>query len=413
MTLQKSLYQSEQKNKYGFFKLMSMTCLFLYICSLYILSYDAAYNTICNFLFLATLGCTLIDFLLEKNTFRLDYTFFSLLLFVTYAAVTTFWTVCDIEVMTTVVTLVQLFGLYIIIRLNIQDEKDLRNVIYSIYIGAVIMCIYTIAFYGPVKIFMTIISGDRIGSEINQMNGMGLYCTILFIITLHFIVFEKKKWAYIVLPISIFVLLGAGSRKSFLLIAVALFMFAMLKSRKGRWVRIFFILALLGVAIYFVMELAPTNKFFYRISQLFSLIGEDEVSDVSLTTRSNMIDYGLELFFQKPIQGHGPMQFEYFYNLAYGARRAPHSTYIQVLVGFGTIGAFLFYGIYVHVISKVVSMIKKQKRYAIMIMTLLIVFLVNDIGGNMLTHKFIYMFMGIYAAYIHMNIDDEKKVSLE
>lgn len=412
MTSQNSL--AARENKYSFFKLMSMSFLFVYICSLYIFSYDPQKNVICNILFLATLGCTFINFLLEKSSFKLDYSFFSLLLFAGYAALSTFWVVCDTEVMSTAITLFQVFGLYVVIRLNIQSEKDLRNILYSIYIGAVIMCVYTIMFYGVGEIISRVSRGQRIGAEINQMNGMGFYCTILFIMTLYFMIFEKKKWAYAVLPVSLFVLVGAGSRKAFLLVALAFLLMEMFKSKRGRTIRVLAILGAICFGIYMVMELAETNQFFYRFSQVFNLFGEEaEVTDVSINTRSNMIKYGLELFAEKPLQGYGPMQFEHFYSLVYGVRRAPHSTYIQVAVGFGIIGLFLFYGIYVYVIKRLASMLKKHRRYSIMMLTLVIMFLANDIGGNMLTHKFVYIFMAIYASYINIQLDDEKKVSLE
>jgi len=416
MTLNRKLIPEERDNGngYSFFKMLSMSFVFLYICSLYVLAYKPAYSVICDIFFLGAVACSVINFFLERNTFKLDYTFFSLLLFVGYAALTTFWVECEREVIGLVLTLVQLFGFYIIIRLNIQSEKDFRNIIYSIYIGAVIMCLYTILFYGPGEIIRRISMGQRIGAEINQMNGMGLYCTVLFIMTMYFIIFEKKKWAYAVLPVSLFVLVGAGSRKSFLLVALAFLLMEMFKSKKGRAIRVLAILSVICVAVYFVMELAETNKFFYRFAQVFNIFAEEEaVTDVSLNTRSYMIEYGLELFSKKPVQGYGPMQFEYFYSLLHGVRRPPHSTFIQILVGFGLIGFTLFYGMYVYVIRKLVPMIRKHRKYSIMIITIVIMFLANDIGGNMLNHKFIYMFFAIYASYINMKLDDEKKVSLE
>lgn len=408
MTLKTGLEKSE--HSYGFFKLMSMTFLFIYICSLYILSYSVSLNIVCYTFFLGALGCSLINFLIERRSFRLDFTFFALVLFVGYAALTTFWVKCDTEVMGTVITLVQLLGFYIIIRLNIQDEKDFKNIILAIYFGAVIMCIYTVIFYGPGEILRRISVGERIGDEINQMNGMGLYCTLLFIMTMYFLMIEKIIWVIPVLPLSLFVLLGAGSRKSFLLVAFAWLLISMFKAKRGRWLRVLVILSILVFAAYMVMELSETSYFFFRISQMFNMLSEDaSVTDNSLITRSSMIKYGLELFSEKPIQGYGPMQFEYYYSLLAGIRRPPHCTYIQVLVSFGLIGFTLYYGIYAYAVKKLIPMIKRHRRYSILLVTFILVFLVNDIGGNMLTHKFIYMFFGIYASYINIKLDEEKE----
>lgn len=394
---------------YSFLKLVSMMFLFIYICSLYVLSYSS-YNIVCHVFFLGALGCSVLNFLIEKKSFKLDYSFFSLLLFVLFSAITTYWVQCDIGVFGTVMTLVQLFGFYIIIRLNIQDEKDFKNIINAIYIGAVLMCIYTIFYYGPGEIVRRISVGERIGAEINQMNGMGMYSTILLTITLYFIMYEKKKWAYLVLPINMFVLLGAGSRKAFLLAAVAWLLLNVFKSKRGRALRVLVVITILVFAAYLVIEFAESSYFFYRIAQMFGMFNEDiTVTDGSLNDRSEMIRYGLELFSKKPIQGYGPMQFEYFYSILYGVRRPPHSTFVQILVSFGLIGFTLFYGIYVNTIAKLVPMMKNYRKYSSLILTLIFVFLVNDIGGNMLTHKFIYMFFGIYASYLNIKLDDEKE----
>ena len=349
---------------------------------------------------------------MTRESFRLDYTFFSLLLFVMYAALTSFWAVCDINVSSMVFTLLQLFGFYMIVRLNLTDEKDFRSILWAIYIGALAMCVYTLFFYGPGEIFSRILVGKRIGQEINQVNGMGLYCTVLNVMTLYFVMYEKIYWCLAVLPLSVFIMLGAGSRKSFLLMALALLLLFMFRSKKGVVVRFLAVAAILLVGLYFILEFADreSNYFLFRIAQVFEIFQDDQAGlrDVSLSTRSDMMKYGMELFSDNPIFGYGPEQYEYFYSVLHGVRRPPHSTFIQILVGYGIIGFSLFYGIYVYVIAKLVGFIRKRRKYSILILTFAMVFLANDFGANMLNNKYMYLFFGIYAAYIKMKLDEEK-----
>lgn len=410
MTQNVSLKRPQLNNKYGFFKLLSMVSIFLYICSLYILSYSPEYTIICNMLFVASLGFTFIDFVMTRVSFKLDYTFFSLLLFVAYVGLSITWAINDTGVMELYSTLIRLFGLYIIIRMNIHHEKDFRVILMAIYIGALIMCLYTIYYYGLGEIISRISVGTRIGAEINQSNGMGLYCTIFIIMTLYYILYEKKYLYSLFLPIGGLIFAGASSRKAFVLLAVGFLILVMFKSKKGKLMRLLVVLLIILTAVYIVMELSESNEFFYRISQMFKIFGEDrvELTDNSLATRSDMIKYGLELFSDNPVFGYGPEQYEHFYSLVYGIRRPPHSTFIQILVGFGIIGFTLFYGIYVYVVTKLVPMIKKQRKYSILILTFIMVFLSNDIGANMLNNKFLYIFVGIYAAYLTMELPVEK-----
>ncbi len=411
MTHNLSFERSELKKKYGFFKLMSITFLSLYICSLYVIAYSD-YTFICDICFLGALGFSLLNFIMTRESFKLDYSFFSLLLFVMYAALTTFWVVCDTEVLGMMVTLVQLFGFYMIVRINIADERDFKVVLWAIYIGAVIMCLYTVMYYGIGEIISRISVGHRIGQEISQVNAMGVNCTILNIMTLYYIMYEKRYWCYMVLPLSVFVMIGCGSRKAFLLMILALLLLFMFKSKKGVMLRFMAVACVALIALYLVLEFADreSNYYLYRIAQIFEVFQDNQadLTDVSLADRSGMITYGIELWSKNPVFGYGPQQYEHFYSLLRGIRRPPHCTYIQILVGYGIIGFGLFYGIYAFVFSKLIPMIRRQRKYSILILTFTMVFLANDFGANMLNNKFLYMFLGIYAAYIAIKLDEEK-----
>ncbi len=402
-----------QDGRYGFFKLMSMTFLTLYIYSLYVLAYSESLNYLTDILFLGTIVFSFLNFIVHREGFTLEYTFFTLLLFVMYAMLSSYWATSDTGVMSFIYTLVQLFGLYILVRINVQDEKDLRVVLWAIFVGTVIMCLYTVLYYGIGEIIARVSVGGRIGKEINQSNGMGIYCTVLNILSIYFIMFEKKYWCFVVLALSVFVQIGAGSRKSFLLMGVAILMLFMFKSRKGVWLRFMAVGIVLLLAMYLIITFADreSNYFLFRVAQMFEVFQDDSgaLVDDSLLTRSGMIRYGLELWKENPIFGYGPEQYEYFYSVLHGVRRPPHCTFIQVLVGYGSIGFILFYGVYGFVFTKLIPMIKRQRRYSILMLTLTVTFLINDIGANMLNNKYLYLFFAIYAGYLSIKLDSEKE----
>lgn len=400
------------EGRYGFFKLMSMVFLTLYIYSLYVMAYSERLNIITDILFLGAIAFSFLNFVVSRDGFKLDYSFFSLLLFVMYAMMTAFWAPSQEGVTSLIATLVQLFGLYILVRINIQNEKDLRVILWALYIGTVIMCIYTVMYYGVGEIISRISVGNRIGQEINQSNGMGIYCTVLNILSLYYLMYEKHYWSIPVLILSSFVMVGAGSRKSFLLMAMALLILFMFKTKRGVVLRFMAVGIVLLVAVYLIVEFADreSNYFLYRVAQVFEIFSDDQsaITDDSLLTRSGMIKYGLELWADNPVFGYGPEQYEYFYSLLHGVRRPPHSTFVQILVGFGAIGFSLFYGIYAFVYSKIIPMLKGQRKYSILMLTFAVIFLINDIGANMLNNKYLYIFFAIYAGYISITLNDEK-----
>ncbi len=379
----------------------------LYIYSLFVVAYSPETVFISELLFVAAFAGSFLDFLLTKEGFSADITFFSLLLFVTYACITCFWAESDYWVVQHISTLIQLFGLYVLIRLNVRNERELKVILWAIFVGIIFMCVYTVAFYGIGEIISRISAGVRIGDEINQENGMGLYCTMLSIMSLYYVLYEKRYWCLAVLPLSLFVLVGAASRKSFLLIAVGALVLIMFKSKKGKLMRFFAVMVVFIIAIYFVMEFAESNKYLYRLSRMFHIFDQDSLDD-SLATRTHMISLGIQLFLQNPVFGYGPMQFEHQYSLIHGIRRAPHTTYLQVMVSYGSIGTILFYGIYVYFLKNIIDMVKNGRNYSVLMLTMILVFLTNDIGANMLDGKFVYIFFAIYAGYLKMKLDTEK-----
>lgn len=400
----------ERYNKYGFIKWMSMASLFIYICSLFVLSYSDKYNIISKGLFLITVFFALLNVFISKVSFKLDYSFFALLLFIGYIILSSIWVVDETGVNAHVFTMVQLFALYIIVRLLVQSEKDLRIVLWAVFTGAFIMCMYTILFYGARGIISLVLNGRRIGGEINQSNSMGLYCTILTILSLYFAFWEKRYWCLLTIPLAIFILVGAGSRKSFLLLAFSTGFIFIFKSKKRRLTRLLVVACILIFAVFLILELADTNVYIERLAQIFKVFKDNgELHDDSLITRSNMIDYGFELFSEKPVFGYGPVQYEYYYYLINGLRRPPHSTYLQILVGYGLVGFSLFYGIYAFIIAKIIPMLKRNREYSVLIAVFVLLFLINDIGANMLNSKFLFIFIAVYASYLKIRLDSERR----
>jgi len=157
---------------------ITILSIYLYIGSIYVLSYSA-YNGISRALFMATLFLTVIKTVMNRNTISIDLPNVFMALFIAYALLSSFWVVSQSGVDERVSTLFNLVLLYLVIRLNISSMKDLRVVLNAIIVGTIIMCLYTVYYYGVGYIISQISVGGRIGQEINQVNGMGMYCAIL------------------------------------------------------------------------------------------------------------------------------------------------------------------------------------------------------------------------------------------
>lgn len=402
-----SRFVVEHTSAHDWLERITVLSIYLYIGSIYVLSYSA-YNGISRALFIMMLFLTVLKTVMNRNTISIDLPNVFMALFISYTLLSSFWVISQTGVDERVSTLFNLVMLYMSIRLNISSMKDLRVILNAIIVGTIIMCVYTVYYYGPVYIVQQISVGGRIGQEINQVNGMGMYCAILIAIMFYMVLYEKK-WMYIaVAPLALFVLLGCGSRKGFMLAFIGVFVILFFKAGNKKLLVVFGAIMTMGIFVYLIYEFAETNYFFYRLSQALALVDSNEVTEGSISVRNEMIRFGWDLFKQNPIKGYGIMQYEYLYGLKYGAPRPAHNTYIQVLVGFGAIGFVFYYGIYLYVIKNVLFFLKKNIRYIVLIAAIVVVMLFNDIGANMINHKYGYIFMGLLASYVSVakSLDD-------
>ena len=374
--------------------------IYLYIASLYVVAYSQ-YNAISRILFVVMFSLTVLDIFVNRINSVFDKPTILILAFLAYAGITTMWVISDEGVGDLIFTLVQLVALYFVIKLNIRSLFDVRRIINAIIVGTLIMCVYTVYYYTIPYIAQCIATGDRIGQEINQVNGMGLYCAILITMMMYMILYEKKWFYLLFMPLAVFVQLGCGSRKGFALVIAGVLIIAFFRAGNKKTLFIIGALGVVAVLLYIVYTFAESNYFFYRILQTISLLDNDvTLTDKSITDRQLMINLGLDLFKQRPVQGYGPVQFEYFYNNLYGGWRPPHNTYIQILVSFGSIGAILYYGIYVYFIKHIVKIMRKHIRYAPLFLAIIAMMLANDFGANMLNHKYAYIFFALIGMYI-------------
>lgn len=373
--------------------------IYLYIASIYVLSYSERFNILSRGLFFLLIIATAANVLISGLKISVKIPDIMILVFAAYVPVSSMWVTSSEGVSNSIITIFQLVLLYFIVRINALSIEDIKVFIYAVLVGTLIMCVYTVFFYGIGTIIRVILAGGRIGSEINQQNGMGMYCSILSTIALYLALYEKKYWCLAILPLSLFIQLGCNSRKGFVLVFLGLFI--VLFFRAGR-MKAFVLLASVLLIYGFVLlcyRYQDSNTTFRRIYKLIQMIFNDAEGDDSARVRSVMMNYGIELFKKKPIQGYGPVQFEYFYSLLYGSRRPPHSTFIQILVSFGSIGFTLFYSSYLYYFVNFFMMLRKKAKYAVLFIALLVIMTVNDFGANMLLNKYLYIFIALFASY--------------
>ena len=281
----------------------------IYFLILHIFEYSQ-YVVLTQVMFALIFGLTVLNIFVSGIKLRIRVPDILVLLFYLYTTLSICWTESDVGVQDYFVRLTLLISLYYVFRFNIYSASDIRMILKSVMIGTVVFCLYMIIYYSPSVIFSSLISGGRLGSEINQKNSIGIYCSVTNTVILYFALYEKKTKYLFMFPVTLLIQFVCGSRKGFVLFFVGMFMILFFRSgrKKALFIIVSAVTAIVFVNICYAYE--SSNIFFRRMTQLFSVLFSDEsAGDNSAIVRKRMMEYGWELFLKKPVFGGGTLAF--------------------------------------------------------------------------------------------------------
>jgi O-antigen ligase len=270
-------------------------------------------------------------------------------------------------------------------------------------LGIVIFAVaYTAYFNG------TYVGGRLIISEVGNPNTLALLMYLGIILCLYFwkkgLVYKILIIAYI--PLALTNIALSGSRKSFIGTAIFIFLFIISSLlpliKKQNIFRILIILIILViVAIVLYNWFAPL----YQNSILFNRLNNLTESDKSTTVRLQMYKEAFILFKEYPLFGVGYDNFRYYSVF----KTYSHSTYSEVLVSSGIIGALIYFSIYISTMYKLIKLYVRRfkNNLSVYIEALLLSYMIT--GLVIATVKIdlydikSYLFLACISGYYELN----------
>ena len=224
------------------FRKIGLYTFYIYIASLFTLAYDPVLNNLTKVLLLAVIGFLFIHFCIEPYIDGWDiYKFLGML--AVYVTASAFWSLNFETANSYNFTIYQTIFLAFLVYNLIRTKDEIENLFLAIFWGCIIMCIYTIIKYGISEIVFRLQNGIRIGKEINQENAFGYYCVIAFIIGIYNLIFRNKKWTLPFLPLLGLLAFSSGSKRSIIVIVLALAVIFTIKSNNFNPVKFLLILS--------------------------------------------------------------------------------------------------------------------------------------------------------------------------
>lgn len=393
----------------NFTKFWDHVCIFaaaLYLGTIMLFSYSLDTLYLANLAFLFLFGCVIVKVVLSKKVPYSKY-YHLLLVYFAYMFVSTFWAFdvdVHIEKITTIVQITILSLCYFIIFAN---KDHVRKFIVIFIVAGYIMCLYSLNYYGGIRVFLSLMSSTRLGSEINQANVFGYLAALTVVFSFYEAFYNGHKYHYALLILPLLMSFSSGSRKAFLVVAMGLVMLTYLKDRTADFKKTAFYLILFVGAFYFAMQLPIFSVVTERFDALLNIFSETEKVDSSTALREKYIAQGWAYIIQKPFFGYGMAAFgELTQTGVYS-----HSNYIEVLVNGGIFGLLSVYMFKIYLMIRYIPRVLAYNHLTILFASLLAISIIYEVGAVTYYSKFQAIFLGIYFAVEYT--EDKKRETIQ
>ncbi len=304
--------------------------------------------------------------------------------------------------MATVVNLITVLVFTFSLSVIIKEKKQLHLFFLMMMIGATVLILYLI-FTGQTNLEEE--SAGRFGGNLTgNSNIFAAMYMLASIVTIYFLFLKKNKILkvslLVVFGLSVYALILAGGRKYILSVIIFIYLMFLQKQDKNDKKHILkytIIFAIVVVLLYVLILNVPFlyDTIGYRFEGLVNYAGGDASNTEGVAKRGDMIAKGLELWLNNPIFGNG---IDGFKNLS-GFGYYSHNNFIELLCNFGIVGFGLYYGMYVHIFTKLLKVKEKSilKKMFCAFMICLCIFEISEITYSMhIIHAFL-VFINLYV----------------
>lgn len=309
------------------------------------------------------------------------------------------------------IDIVKIFFMMFVFLCCFKKLNNVNPILKIIMWSNYLVVFYFIYMYGLGDILHTIILKSRVSNDLINANTLGLCAAQSIILTIYYMIYEKKYLLVGLTIPSLMVMVASGSKKAFILLLGSIVLMYILKSNKKKEIqrkKIIITLALLFLATLVISTLPIFDGIVDRFEKLFLALSSSGYGDSSSLERINLIKIGWKLFLDNPIVGVGINNPQLYTYPIYGIKGYYlHNNYIEILAGSGILGFVAYYWIYVFLIKRYIKYMDLTDKYFIIAFVFMIMFLLLDMGQVTYERKFTYFYLIFFYKTIELMIKKE------
>lgn len=302
------------------------------------------------------------------------------------------------------ITQIQLFLLYFFVYQAIYRYGEIKDYLNAIYASGFIMIIFAMVRYGGISNYINIMqTGVRLGGEIANENTFGLIFGNAALSAMYYAIIEEKKVHYLSLIPFVFFGFSSGSKKTALVLCVGFIGLFLLKYGFKRIYKFLIVIVIFAIISRYLLSLPIFSTINDRLTSYLS--GDLNTSD---RIRSDMINFGIQLFKEHPFIGYGLQNFRNYYPTS----QYSHNNFIEILTSLGMFGFILYYSMFIVPIIKILKdwLIKHVvDTQMLMLMFLLVVEMVFGWGMVQFYGKSSWILFGVAHAFIDRHCTQKRR----
>lgn len=248
----------------------------------------------------------------------------------------------------------------------------------------------------------------RLGTYFDNQNGVAAYAIVGFASPLYLVLFFKKKIRYFfILPILTSLLVGitTGSRTFLIASIIVLLVFLFFKFQKHKFIYLLVVLSIIALSI-ILINLPFMTTLRERLLRVFNtFFGSGNKVDTSTIGRMLWMDYGFTLGFKRMLFGYGAEGF----SIVSGLGTYSHSNFSETICNFGLPGFLVFYAPMVIFVVRAFTSKNVDKSF---IITFATYYILVSFSNVIYYKKIYYLILALMFYLAFIDVDCKKKVPL-
>lgn len=309
------------------------------------------------FIYLCAFCCAL--YVLQRGKVRIDYISGALMVTGVLFLVTALYTpASDSIVKMYLHRYIASVVLVVMVSNVVTEREDVEKILNCYVIAGVLLSLTMYYMYGFKNLAASL---ERLDGQLGNQNITGISCAFTIIISVYLFTVKKKGnrfWYILSIVLCTPAVMFTGSRKSLLIIIVALIAFLFSYSRNTAFLTKAFVVLVILITAYVVIFYVPAFSMIKeRLLATLVLFGENAAEDALKgdTNRINYIKQGLSEFLKSPIWGNG-FCYSYYYLSKY-----THNNYVELLMNGGLLTFGAYYSMYASIWKRASALARKHK----------------------------------------------------